>query len=51
MARTNTLLQTQLKGGDHKVAPSTKKKKNTHTQTHTLSRTSEQTARINEIAY
>lgn len=28
-----------------------KKKRIIHTQTHTLSRTTEQTARINEIAY
>ena len=52
MASTNTLPQTQLKGDDHEVAPSKKKKKSIiHTQTHTLSRTTEQTARINEIAY
>lgn len=50
MASTNTLPQTQLKGDDHEVAPS-KKKMIIHTQTHTLSRTTEQTARINEIAY
>ena len=53
MASTNTLPQTQLKGDDHEVAPSKKEKRKRiiHTQTHTLSRTTEQTARINEIAY
>ena len=51
MASTNTLPQTQLKGDDHEVAPSKKKKRIIHTQTHTLSRTTEQTARINEISY
>jgi hypothetical protein len=41
----HTLLHTHIEEGDHKVTP-LKKKKNTHT----LSRTAEPTAGINEIA-